>query len=205
VAFPILTSQRVDRAQAQSKARSKSTSKATDKSVRSTRARSKARTTSTSRAALRAFVVPTFRKGRERWGTHFVFLWTRSQSPRPFGFAQGRLCPCKERRDKGGAPALFPVLGTLTAEHRRKQDQDQRQRQRTGVSVLHEQGQRQDQRQRRRCGRSWFPPFGRLRAGSFAKDAKDGAPTLFFMDAKSKSPRPSMVGVSKGALSADLG
>jgi hypothetical protein len=29
--------------------------------------------TSGSRAALRASVVPTFRKRRERWGTHFVF------------------------------------------------------------------------------------------------------------------------------------
>ena len=27
------------------------------------------------------------------------------QNPRPFGFAQGRLCVCKERRHKGGAPA----------------------------------------------------------------------------------------------------
>jgi hypothetical protein len=27
------------------------------------------------------------------------------QSPRPFGFAQGKLCLCKKRRDKDGAPA----------------------------------------------------------------------------------------------------
>jgi hypothetical protein len=31
---------------------------------------------------------------------------SRDQNLRPFGFAQGRLCPCKERRDKdGGSPA----------------------------------------------------------------------------------------------------
>ena len=30
---------------------------------------------------------------------------TRSQNPRPFGFAQGRLCPSKERRDKHPAAA----------------------------------------------------------------------------------------------------
>ena len=29
---------------------------------------------------------------------------------------------------------------------------------------------------KRRCGRPWFPPFDKLRAGSFAKGAKDGAP-----------------------------
>ncbi len=27
------------------------------------------------------------------------------QNPHPFGCAQGRLCPCKKRRDKDGAPA----------------------------------------------------------------------------------------------------
>jgi hypothetical protein len=40
----------------------------------------------------------------------------------------------------------------------------------------------------RRRRRPRFPPFGKLRVGSFAKGAKDGAPTLLFMDAKSKSP-----------------
>ncbi len=35
----------------------------------------------------------------------------------------------------------------------------------------------QHQRQERRCGCPWFPPFGKLRAGSFAEDAKDGAPS----------------------------
>jgi hypothetical protein len=43
--------------------------------------------------------VPTFRKRGERWGSLFVVLCSGSQNPRPFGFAQGRLCPSKERRD----------------------------------------------------------------------------------------------------------
>jgi len=36
------------------------------------------------------------------------------------------------------------------------------------------------QRQGRHCRRSWFPPF--------AQNAKDGAPTLLLMDAKSRCP-----------------
>jgi hypothetical protein len=47
----------------------KSKSKATDRSVRSTPATS----TPTSRAMLSAFVVPTSRKEREKWGTPFCF------------------------------------------------------------------------------------------------------------------------------------
>jgi hypothetical protein len=36
-------------------------------------------------------------------------LILQDENPRPFGFAQGRLCLCKKRRDKDGAPAeLFP-------------------------------------------------------------------------------------------------
>jgi len=38
------------------------------------------------------------------------------------------------------------------------------------------------QGQQLRCGHPWFPPFGALRAGSFAKDAKDGAPYFVFAD-----------------------
>ncbi len=29
-------------------------------------------------------------------------LMHRDENPRPFGFAQDRLCLCKKRRDKGG-------------------------------------------------------------------------------------------------------
>ncbi len=57
------------------------------------------------------------------------------------------------------------------------------------------------QRQRRRCGPSWFPPFGRLRAGSFAKDAKDGAPTFVAAHAQSKS-RPRRRSQSKSTSTA---
>jgi hypothetical protein len=35
----------------------------------------------------------------------------RSQSPHPFGFAQGRLCLSKERRDKDEAPS--PIVFAL--------------------------------------------------------------------------------------------
>jgi hypothetical protein len=35
----------------------------------------------TSRTALRVFVVPTFRKGRERWATHFVFYGREVKVP----------------------------------------------------------------------------------------------------------------------------
>ncbi|SPE41146.1 hypothetical protein SBA7_150005 [Candidatus Sulfotelmatobacter sp. SbA7] len=34
-----------------------------------------------------------------------VVVGIGSQNPRPFGFAQGRLCVCKERRHKDGAPS----------------------------------------------------------------------------------------------------
>jgi len=47
------------------------------------------------------------------------------------------------------------------------------------VSVPHGQRQEQRQRQSQHCRRSWFPPF--------AKDAKDGAPSFAFADAKSNA------------------
>jgi hypothetical protein len=74
---------------------SRSESKATVRSVRSTLATSTA--TSRSTATLQAFVVPTFRKGRERWGTLFCFCGHDVEIP--------HLSLAKERRDKDGAPA----------------------------------------------------------------------------------------------------
>jgi len=42
----------------------------------------------------------------------FETLGAGDQNPRPFDFAQGRLCLSKERRDEDGAPlyTLFPVV-----------------------------------------------------------------------------------------------
>jgi hypothetical protein len=71
------------------------------------------------------------------------------------------------------------------------QGQRQRQGRPTIVPVRRVRRREQNQRQNLRCRHSWFPPFGRLRSGSFAKDAKDGAPILFFADAKVKDgPAP---------------
>jgi hypothetical protein len=38
-----------------------------------------------------------------------VVVGIGSQHPRPFGFAQGRLCVCKERRHKDGAPSRVEI------------------------------------------------------------------------------------------------
>ena len=40
-------------------------------------------------------------------------LRAQSQNPRPFGSAQGRLCPCKRRRDKDGAVALVSTFAVI--------------------------------------------------------------------------------------------
>ncbi len=41
---------------------------------------------------------------------HTGFHFSKGQIPRPFGFAQGRLCLSKKRRDKDGAPASVEIL-----------------------------------------------------------------------------------------------
>jgi len=40
-------------------------------------------------------------------------LRAQSQNPRPSGSAQGRLCPCKRRRDKDGAAALVSTFAVI--------------------------------------------------------------------------------------------
>jgi hypothetical protein len=106
-------------------------------------------------------------------------------------------CPCKNRRDKDGAPALVcrSVRGlkpasfwkAFTALKRRSstalfQGGVGFRMPRARVPALHGQDQWQGQGQQRCCGRSWFPPFDKLRAGSFAKDGKDGARSLLLDD-----------------------
>jgi len=60
-------------------AKSRSKSKATE---RVSVLRATSTSTATSKPALPAFVVPTFRKGRERWGTLFCFLCIRKSKTR---------------------------------------------------------------------------------------------------------------------------
>jgi RNA polymerase sigma-70 factor (ECF subfamily) len=57
------------------------------------------------RAALRAIVVPTLRKKREGWGTHFVSCGGEVKVPVPRLF--------KERRDKDGPPGIDPPFAKL--------------------------------------------------------------------------------------------